>query len=112
IVRHHEDDARFHASRPFVELSLQATVCCREALAKDEGFRPSFLGHILVELLLDAMLAAEEQDRLDRYYRALESVDASSVASAVEQMAERPIERLARFIELFRSERFLLDYAD
>lgn len=68
IVRHHADDAWFHETRPFAELSLDFARQVRDALPRDEGFRPHFLGHILVEILLDAVLIAEAPEQLEAYY--------------------------------------------
>ncbi len=56
IVQHHRDDAWFHSTRAFAELNLSLCVLLRERLPADSGFRPFFLGHILVEILLDATL--------------------------------------------------------
>lgn len=112
ICRHHQDDARFHGDRTFVELTLEATQVCRLALPGDVGFRPSFVGHVGVELLLDAMLTEHASNELHRYYTALDQVDAQVVHAAVERMSGKRIERLAGFIEIFRRERFLWDYAD
>lgn len=112
IVRHHEDDAWFHGSRAFAEVSLELTLLCRDALPEDEGFRPSFLGHILVEILLDAELIASAPSELEAYYRALEEVDAGLVQRGVNRMSKRRAHRLAEFIEGFRQVRFLYDYAD
>ncbi len=112
IVRHHHDDRWFHRTRAFVELSLHFTAAVRGVLPGDDGFRPSFLGHILVELLLDAELIAEAPARLDAYYAALDQIDASFVADTVNSMATRRSERLAGLIPLFCSERFLYDYVD
>jgi hypothetical protein len=78
----------------------------------DPGFRASFLGHLLVELLLDAALAEEHSARLDAYYHALDGIDALVVQHAVNRFAVRPTERLAPFILLFRHERILRDYLD
>src|SRR5437762_2027774 len=75
VVQHHADDARFHALRAFNELSLAFAVEIRDALPGDEGFRPSFLGHILVELLLDSALTEECPQQLDAYYAALAELD-------------------------------------
>ena len=112
IVRHHRDDSWFHETTAFSELSWRLTVLFRDALPGDEGFRPSFLGHIVVEMLLDAVLTAEHPGRLKAYYRALEEVDPSAVQAAVNRMAPRPTERLAELIPLFCREAFLWDYAD
>lgn len=112
IAQHHRDDAWFHSSRPFTELSLQLTVAARNALDQDAGFRPSFLGHILVEILLDAQLIKEQPHELERYYETLASIDPGALADAVGRMARQPVPLLAAFIPRFIAERFLPDYLD
>jgi hypothetical protein len=82
----------------------------RDVLSPDDGFRPSFLGHILVEILLDATLISEDPGRLDAYYDALGRIDRPLVAGAVNQMATGESNRLAQFIEKFCALRFLYDY--
>lgn len=112
IVRHCHDDDWFHRSRAFTELSLDFTREIRDRLSPDTGLRPSFLGHILVEIFLDAELAAEDETRLDAYYQALEAADAQAVGQAVNQMASKTTDGLEAFIHRFRTERFLYDYAE
>ena len=112
ILQHLRDDARFHETRAFVELALQLTVAARDRLGEDAGFRPSFLGHILVEVLLDATLIADDPQRLETYYRRLESVDGRRVEEAVNRMANRPTEHLAWMIARFCGERILWDYLE
>jgi hypothetical protein len=111
IVQHHHDDDWFHQTRAFAELSLNFAVTIRQLLPADDGFRPSFLGHILVEILLDAELIDEAPQRLDAYYRALEQVDPEVVGRAVNLMSTRQTDRLSIFIHRFSAERFLYDYA-
>jgi len=112
ILQHHDDDRWFHRSRAFTELSLQLTVVVRDVLAGDEGFRPSFLGHILVEILLDSILIDENPEQLDRYYDVLSNVDAAEVAQVVERITGQSVSLLATFIPRFIDERFLPDYLD
>jgi hypothetical protein len=112
IVQHHTDDAWFHATPAFNELSLQFAVEIREVLPGDEGFRPSFLGHILVELLLDRALAEDEPKRLDSYYAALTKLDAEITQQAISRLATRPVDRVVTLLPRFISERFLYDYLD
>lgn len=111
IAQHHADDAWFHNSAAFAELSWRFTARLRDVLAPDEGMRPSFLGHILVEILLDAELIARHPDLLAKYYDALDRIDPAVVEGAVNRMATRPADRLAGMIPLFARERFLSDYA-
>lgn len=112
IVRHCDDDRWFHATRAFAELSLGLCRLLRDRLPDDEGFRPHFLGHILVEILLDASLIADEPGRLDDYYAAIDRLDAQSVENAVGAILDRPAQNLGTFIGLFSRERFLSDYLD
>jgi hypothetical protein len=112
IVQHHRDDAWFHATRAFAELSLALTASVREHLAGDPGFRPSFLGHILVEVFLDAALIEADPQRLEFYYAALESLDPESISEIIQRMTTGPVPGLAAVIPRFCRERFLYDYLD
>jgi hypothetical protein len=112
IVQHHADDEWFHATAAFNELSLDFARRVRDALPADDGFRPHFLGHILVEILLDAALIAHDPARLDAYYAVMDALDGEAVAVALNLIAPRPTENLATFIGLFSRERFLFDYVD
>jgi hypothetical protein len=112
VVQHLADDAWFHGTRAFTELSLAFAVEIRDALPGDEGFRPSFLGHILVELLLDRALAEDDPRRLDTYYAALAGLDPAATERAISRLATRPAERIAQLIPRFIGERFLYDYLD
>lgn len=112
IVQHHHDDRWFHQTRAFAELNLEFTVALRDLLAPDPGFRPSFLGHILVELVLDATLTADEPEKLDAYYEALAEVDPVLVNRTVSAIATQPTSMLLFLIPRFSRERFLYDYLD
>lgn len=112
IVQHHLDDRWFHQTRAFAELNLQLTTAVRGVLPDDDGFRPSFLGHILVEILLDAALIANHRDQLDAYHAALRSVDPHLVGNVVNQVATRPSDIWPVFIPHFCAERFLYDYEE
>lgn len=112
VVQHHRDDEWFHQTTAFNELNLQFAVVIRDALPSDDGFRPSFLGHILVELLLDAVLIEEEPERLERYYAAMAAVEAANVQTMINRLATRTSDRIGMLIPRFLSERFLADYSD
>jgi len=112
MLQHLVDDGRFHATRWFAETSLALSAASREVLGGDPGLRPAFLGHLLVEVLLDAALIAGEPGRLDRYYRILDDVDAGWVQEAVNRLAPRPCARLAMMICGFRRARILWDYLE
>jgi hypothetical protein len=112
LTQHFRDDARFHAPRAFAEVNLALGALVRPAVQGEAGFRPWFLAHLLVELLLDATLIAAAPQRLEKYYALLQSVDAQAVQAAVNQMTPHPTERLAPMIVHFAGERVLSDYAD
>ncbi len=112
LLQHVRDDARFHASRAFTETTLALGVRIRQRVGAEGGFRPGFLGHLLVEVLLDASLVAEDLGRLEAYYRALDRIDPYRVQAVVNRIATRPTERLAALIRGFRRERILWDYLE
>jgi hypothetical protein len=112
VVQHHCDDDWFHRTPAFVATTVDFSNRIRRWMPGDEGFRPSFLGHILVEILLDAELIEQQPHQLQRYYDLMDAVDVTVVSQAVSQIATRPVPPLATFIPLFSAERFLYDYAD
>ena len=112
VIQHHTDDDWFHRTRAFAELSLQFAVSIRDQLPKDDGLRPSFLGHILVELLLDDYLAQRDPKRLSTYYACLENIEPPHVVDFVRRVTGRDAEELAVFIPRFLQVRFLYDYAE
>lgn len=112
VVQHHRDDAWFHQSPTFNELCLRLTIIVRDALPPDPSFRPSFLGHILVEILLDAELIARDLTHLDAYYQTLDALDPVRFAAALNRMTTKPAERIAPLIPRFSAERFLYDYLE
>jgi hypothetical protein len=112
VLQHLRDDAHFHRTRAFAETSLELSRRAGRALPAVCGLQPPFLGHLLVEVLLDAELIAENPSQLDAYYRVLDSVDATDVEAAVNGMAPRSTRRLALLISHFRRERILWNYLE
>lgn len=112
IVQHHIDDRWFHQTKAFHALSLEFTVRIRDWQTEDAGMRPMFLGHILVELLLDAHLTEQDPPQLDAYYSTLAQVDPQLVAATITRMTGKPVDLLPVLLPRFLHERFLYDYAD
>lgn len=112
ILQHHHDDAWFHKTAAFAELSLEFTCRIRDMLKGDEGLRPSFLGHILVELLLDSTLIQNNPQELDRYYDSFHQVDPNVVVDVVTRISGQTPHGLDTLIPRFLTERFLYDYLD
>jgi hypothetical protein len=110
ITHHHRDDAWFHATRAFAETNLLFALELRELLPGDEGFRPTFVGHILIEMILDRLWIAEDRKWADSYYASLASVDPVLVGKCVERVVGRPVAMLPDVIRRFIQSRFLYDY--
>jgi len=102
VCRHHEDDAWFHGTRAFTELSLELTLAVRDVLPKDEGFRPSFLGHILVELLLDSALIDDDPAAIRRYYATMDELDGHRIERLAARITGTPPAGLGQWIRASR----------
>ena len=112
IIQHHDDDRWFHGSLAFTELNLAFAVELRDLMPDDEGFRPSFLGHILVEILIDADLIAEDRRRADQFYESLKVASPELIEAVVNRVATVQTDRLAMLVPHFIKERFLYDYLE
>ena len=112
IMHHHRDDLWFHSSQLFAETTLRFAVELRDQLLGDDGFRPSFVGHILIEILMDSTLIARDPTLADRYYDVIRSVSAIKIQEVVNQVARSNTAGLAPVILRFTDARFLYDYLD
>jgi len=112
VLQHIDDDERFHRLPAFLEISGELMVMFRRLLHPHDGFRPGFLGHIVTELLLDAVLIEHRPDLLEGYYRAIENLDAAFIQQCVNRMAKKSTTRLAAVVPMFCREAFLWDYVD
>jgi hypothetical protein len=110
VVQHHDDDLWFHAQIAFVVLSAQFAVELRQQLPPGGGHQAGFLGHILVELLLDAALIQRNPKLLDRYYQLLDQLNVHRVQSSANRILRTAEDRLVTLIHRFAQERFLADY--
>ena len=112
IIQHIDDDRWFHSTDRFSELSMQFAVELRELLVGEPGFRPGFLGHIIIELILDGYLHIQNPGKLDQFYQMVAQCDPESIQTAVNKMATRPTDKLERYFSIFLRERYLYDYVD
>ena len=111
-VQHHADDFGFHQNRCFVTLSTQFAVELRDLLEPGLGHQAGFVGHISVELLLDAILIERMPTLLDQYYDVLAALDAELVQTAAGAICRKPVTRLVELLPRFIEARFLADYRD
>jgi hypothetical protein len=107
VRRHLREDAWFHGTKAFLEVS---GVLARRLRERDPDARAAFYGHVLTEMLLDATLIADSPRRLDLYYAALDEVDPRRVDAAAATWTSAPPRGLVAFIDLFRRTRFLEGY--
>ena len=112
VVQHHQDDHWFHQTRAFTELNLEFSQELREVLQDTAGHRASLLGHVLVELLLDACLIEKNPGKLDCYYRQVESVNSVALQNAINRFAAKSTDQLTVYIDDYLQSRFLFDYLE
>ncbi|PAY18521.1 hypothetical protein CKO51_16075 [Rhodopirellula sp. SM50] len=112
ILHHIRDDRWFHNTTVFVESNLQLAVGLRDLLPGDRGFRPMFVGHILIEILLDAFWIRDRPELIERYYQLVDDTSPELIQRCVNQITGKPTDRLAAAIRRYAEARFLYDYVD
>ena len=110
VVQHLHDDDWFHGTVAFHETTSVLGRLFQETLG--DGYYTGFLGHIVMEILLDGVLIRNNPGAIDDYYRSMAEVNADLVQETVNDIARVPTERLSMFIGLFLRERFLYDYLE
>lgn len=111
VRAHLDDDVWFHGSAAFFEVNGELTRRIRARFSEDRRLRASFLGHVLLEVLLDAHLMERHSGMIDRYYEVLAQVDGERVRALASAWTTEPPRRLGELIERFRRSEFLRGYA-
>lgn len=109
-VQHHDDDQLFHQGPVFLKLSTQLAIESRSEYGVDPSYQAGFLGHIIVELVLDTILCERFPGILDQFYDVFDSVDVELVQTATSLICPRPVTTLAELIPKFVKARFIEDY--
>lgn len=112
ILRHIADDQWFHGTEAFVQTNLELAVQLRERLPGDSGFRPMFVGHILIEMLLDAGWIRRDRSIGNQYYETIMDQDAEEIQRCVNIITGKPTDKLAGIVRRFAEIQFLFDYLD
>lgn len=109
-LKHHDDDLRFHTNDAFETLTHEAVHDIR-ALSPDPRLRASALGHIVIEMLLDAIVEERKPGSTARYYEAIETLDIDELARIVARFTGRDVPSLKTLFPRFVRARFLFAYA-
>ncbi|MEZ6096844.1 MAG: hypothetical protein R3C03_21925 [Pirellulaceae bacterium] len=112
IKRHLDDDRWFHGTEAFAELNLIFSSNIRRCMPELSGIQSHFLGHILIEVLLDDELHRRFPGELSRYYSQLDEVDGDWLEAIIRRYSDRPDAPVKHFFDRFRETRFLFDYGD
>ena len=112
ITQHIDDDHWFHGTEAFVTTNLELAVQLRDRLPGDTGFRPMFVGHILIEMLLDAGWIRRDRSIGERYYDSIRQLDADVIERCVNIITGKPTDKLTQVVHKYTEMEFLYDYLD
>lgn len=118
IHQHFKDDREFHQRSSFHALNREVAALLRKRYPdrveapRTERLRAVFVGHILVELLLDGVFMEAFPDAIHRYYDSLGQVQPQAVEDYVGTLAPVPPERLGELVQGFQRYQFLRTYVD
>lgn len=110
VLRHHDDDRRFHADARFDALAAELARQLR-LLEPEPRFRASTIAHVAVELLVDAALLRSHPGSGERYYQALEQLPTEQLDDVVGALCGARVPHLVTLHRRFVDARFVLGYA-
>jgi len=111
---HYEDDAWFHATPAFREVTgaIARRIRAVHPDRPDRRMRASFYAHLMTEMLLDRHLERTRPGSADRFHEALASLDPAAIADETRALVVLDRDRFERLVTRFRGYRLFDDYAD
>ncbi|RZK48327.1 MAG: hypothetical protein EOO99_10590 [Pedobacter sp.] len=107
--RHLKVDLIFHQAPFFVLHSAQLKEALKPLLV-DTPIRPSFLGHIGLELLLDHLLVRDNKIHIPAFYEALDEVEKPILNEFLVLSGLTDTDAFFSFLDQFKSSRYLFSY--
>jgi len=111
VLRHYAADKAFHTCDFFLEESHAITLFLREHFTSNQVHRTFFIGHVLVELMIDKVLIAQDETLVSDFYAHLETVTAHKLAESTQYFVDKPLLGYEAFLQRFIQNRYLFHYS-
>jgi len=105
-------DAMFHNSALFVKHSKRLRKELEGQGFNQPGIRLFFVGHVLLEMLLDRHILKTRKDIADQFYEQLNLVREPDIESFFETAGTQIPERFLEFFGKFKNSRYLYSYTN
>lgn len=112
IRRHFEADAWFHQSALFLDPVHELAAVIRSEYSTLKLRHPSFISHILFELVLDKVLLEQIPGLCERFYAEWHTLDPARVKDISRKVTGYPLEGYETYLRQFRERAYLFRYAD
>ena len=110
--QHFTADAQFHNSDFFEKHSKRLRKEFEERGLNQPGIRLFFVGHVLLEMLLDRHIVKTRRNIADLFYEQLDLVIDSDIESFFEAAGDKIPDRFLEFFGKFKNSKYLFTYAE
>ncbi len=113
LERHFHADRVFHSSPLFASETKYFSSVLKAAFPEQDIARKYFVAHIILELLLDKVLIADNPTLLPAYYKHFEALKPFEVVTkGTEEVAKHPLPNYEAFLEKFVDNQYLYHYKE
>lgn len=110
-IKHHQlADEMWHYGNYFNEKTKEIKKILKNYEMVDKPYRPFFMTHVMLEILLDRTIVIHEKQVAISLYESLEKVDSEFLDSLISQDELKA--RFSSFFESFTENRYTLSYAN
>ena len=113
LERHFHADRVFHSSPLFASETVYFSRALENAFPEQDVARKYFVAHIILELLLDKVLIANNPDLLASYYKHFESLQPfAKIRKDSEEVSKHPLPNYESFLQKFTENKYLYHYTE
>lgn len=111
VLRHYAADKAFHSCDFFLEESHNIALFLRKSFPSEQVHRTFFVGHVLVELLIDKILIGQDERLVGDFYAHLEVVSPQTLSQTTQHFVTQPLLGYEAFLQRFIQNRYLFHYS-
>jgi hypothetical protein len=111
-IRHLQTDHEFHNSEWFENKRQEVKSLLYRQNLNFSPFRPFFISHILVELMLDRVILKKNIETADNFYADMDLINDNVIFNLLNKSNFVPAGEFVSFFNRFRQHRYVYAYAD
>ncbi len=110
VIRHYDTDKVFHTCEFFERETHIVSADLRKLFPDGSVKRSYFVAHVLIEILIDKILIAEDDKLVSDFYFHFQKIGVNRITEMAQALLDTPVSTFSGFLQKFMDNQYLYHY--